>query len=43
MKCANLSRANTPQGEWFLNPQTAHLIWKVFGEAEIDLFALYGT
>lgn len=34
-----LSRGNTPLGEWSLNPQTVSLIWKVFGEAEIDLFA----
>ncbi|XDV15445.1 hypothetical protein PO909_015540 [Leuciscus waleckii] len=34
-----LSRDNVPPGEWSLHPQTVQLIWSIFGEAEVDLFA----
>ncbi len=35
-----LSREGIVHGEWRLHPQTVKLIWSLFGEAEIDLFAL---
>ncbi len=34
-----LSRDSVAPGEWRLHPQMVHLIWSVFGKAEIDLFA----
>jgi hypothetical protein len=34
-----LSRQKLRSGEWMLNRQTMALIWEVFGEAEVDLFA----
>ncbi|KAL0199767.1 hypothetical protein M9458_002954, partial [Cirrhinus mrigala] len=34
-----LSRGNPVHREWRLHPQTIQMIWSLFGEAEIDLFA----
>ncbi|KAL0199646.1 hypothetical protein M9458_002833, partial [Cirrhinus mrigala] len=34
-----LSRGGPVHGEWRLHPQTIQMIWSLFGEAEIDLFA----
>jgi hypothetical protein len=34
-----LSRDYVPQEEWSLHPQTVQLIWSIFGESEVDLFA----
>ena len=34
-----LSRDNIPPGEWSLHPQTVQFLWRLFGRAEIDLFA----
>ncbi len=34
-----LSRQKLRPGEWMLNRQTVALIWDLFGEAEVDLFA----
>lgn len=35
-----LSRGDTVHGEWRLHPQTGQMIWSLFGEVEVDLFAL---
>ncbi len=34
-----LSRSNVPSEEWMLHPQVVQKIWKIFGKAEVDLFA----
>ncbi len=34
-----LSRSNVPSEEWMLHPRTVRMIWKIFGKAEVDLFA----
>ncbi len=34
-----LSRSNVPSEEWVLHPQVVQKIWKIFGKAEVDLFA----
>ena len=34
-----LSRQTLEQGEWRLHPQTVSLLWRIFGEARVDLFA----
>ncbi len=34
-----LSRSNVPSEEWMFHPQTVQVIWKIFGRAEVDLFA----
>ncbi len=34
-----LSRSNVPSEEWMLHPQTVQMIWKIFGKAEVDIFA----
>ncbi len=34
-----LSRRNVPSEEWMLHPQTVQMIWKIFGKAEVDIFA----
>ncbi len=34
-----LSWSNVPSEEWMLHPQTVRRIWKIFGKAEVDLFA----
>ncbi len=34
-----LSRSKVPSEEWMLHPQTVQKIWKIFGKAEVDLFA----
>ncbi|KAI2653070.1 Transposon Ty3-I Gag-Pol polyprotein [Labeo rohita] len=34
-----LSRGGPVHGQWRLHPQTIQMIWSLFGEAEIDLFA----
>ncbi len=34
-----LSRRRIPQGEWRLHPESVRMIWNLYGEAEVDLFA----
>ena len=34
-----LSRQTSLRGEWRLHPQTVQLIWSLFGQAQVDLFA----
>ncbi len=34
-----LSRRRIPQGEWRLHPESVQMIWNLYGEAEVDLFA----
>ncbi len=34
-----LSRSNVPSEEWTFHPQMVQIIWDIFGEAEVDLFA----
>ncbi|CAM4654772.1 unnamed protein product [Leuciscus chuanchicus] len=34
-----LSRGKVSPGEWSLHPQMVQLIWSIFSEAEVDLFA----
>ncbi len=34
-----LSRSNVPSEEWMLHPHVVQKIWKIFGKAEVDLFA----
>ncbi len=34
-----LSQSNVPSEEWMLHPQVVQKIWKIFGKAEVDLFA----
>ncbi len=34
-----LSRRRIPQGEWRLHPELVRMIWNLYGEAEVDLFA----
>ncbi len=32
-----LSQSNVPSEEWKLHPQAVHIIWEIFGRAEVDL------
>ncbi len=43
LHCASdaLSRQLTFPGEWQLHPETIHLIWSQFGEAQVDLFGFH--
>ncbi len=34
-----LSRRRIPQGEWRLHPESVRMVWNLYGEAEVDLFA----
>ncbi len=34
-----LSRRRIPQGDWRLHPESVRMIWNLYGEAEVDLFA----
>ena len=42
-RAADMSRFRPLAGEWGLHPQSVHLIWDQFGDAQVDLFASHDS